>query len=49
MLLVESDPSSRFQLLPTGRVLRYVLQTFREEDRLGFHDPVPSLGNFFHL
>jgi hypothetical protein len=36
-------------LLRTGRVLRYVLQTFREEDPLGFDDPARSLFNFFHL
>ena len=33
----------------SGRVLRHVLQTFREEDPLGFHDPARSLFNSFHL
>ena len=31
--------------LRSGRVLRHVLQTFREEDPLGFHDPARSLFN----
>jgi hypothetical protein len=45
----DPGPNPRIDLLRTGRVLRYVLQTFREEDPLGFHDPVRSLFNFFHL
>jgi hypothetical protein len=39
----------RIGLLRTGRVLRFVLQTFREEDPLGFSDPARSLFNFFYL
>ena len=38
----------RIGLLRTGPVLRFVLGTFREEDRLGFHDPAGSLGHFFY-
>jgi hypothetical protein len=37
----------RIGLLRSGRVLRYVLQTFPEEDPFGFHDPARSLFNFF--
>ncbi len=43
--LKRRDPS----LHRPGRVLRYVLQTFREEDPIGFHDPARSVFNFFHL
>ena len=39
----------RIGLLRTGRVLRSVLQTFREEDPFGFLDLARSLFNFFHL
>ena len=35
--------------LRSGRVLRHVLPTFREEDPLGFHDPARSLFNSSHL
>jgi hypothetical protein len=35
--------------LRSGRVFRHVLQTFREEDPLGFHDPARSLYNSSHL
>ena len=48
--LAGCTPAEFLNRFRSGRgSLRHVLQTLREEDPLGFHDPARSLFNSFHL